>query len=310
MPSPADARAGGAPAAPVLAVVGDLVEDIVVWTSEPVRHGTDTAARVFRTRGGSAANVAALAAGEAGAPTRFLGCVGPDAAGDALVAALERAGVDARVQRRGTTGAVVVLIDPAGERTMFPDRGASAELAAVDPAWLDGVAWLHVPLYGFERDPARTAVLGLVAEARRRGLGLSVDASSTGLIAGLGADRVLALLRELGPQVLFANETEAAALGLADGGAPAAEAAATFVVKHGPEPTAVFERGELVLRVDVDPVEVVRDLTGAGDAFAAGFLAATLAGRGAREAVLAGHAVAARVIGVAGAGVGASVNPS
>lgn len=312
MPSPAEPPAqpvGAAaerPAAARLAVVGDLVEDIVVWTSEPVRHGTDTAARVFRTRGGSAANVAALAA-EAGTPTRFIGCVGPDAAGDALVAALGRAGVDVRVQRRGTTGAVVVLIDPDGERTMFPDRGASAELTAVEPAWLDGVAWLHVPLYGFERGPTRTAVLALIGQARRRGVGLSVDASSTGLIAGLGADRVLALLAELGPQVLFANETEAAVLGLADGGATAAAAAATVVVKHGPQPTAVFERGEPVCRVEVEPVDSVRDLTGAGDAFAAGFLAATLAGRGAREAVLEGHALAARVIGVAGAGDGASV---
>ena len=55
MPSPAEA--GG-----VLAVAGDLVEDIVVWAAEPLRAATDTSARVFRARGGSGANVAALAA--------------------------------------------------------------------------------------------------------------------------------------------------------------------------------------------------------------------------------------------------------
>ncbi|MGX5697681.1 carbohydrate kinase family protein [Agromyces soli] len=277
-----------------LAVVGDLVEDIVVWASEPVRRGTDTAARVFRTRGGSAANVAALAAPLVA--TRFIGAVGPDAAGDVLVAALESAGVEVRVQRRGTTGAVVVIVDPDGERTMFPDRGASALLESVDPAVLDGVAVLHVPSYGFEREPARGAVLALVAEARRRGAAVSIDASSTGLLASLGVERMLALFAGLDAEVLFANETEAELLGLADGGPAAAAAARTVVVKHGPEPTRVFERGRPIATVPVDPVPGARDLTGAGDAFAAGYLATAIAGGAAVDAVLAGHRAAARVI--------------
>ena len=60
MPSPADAPGGVDGGVGVLAVVGDLVEDIVVWADEPLRVATDTAARIFRARGGSAANVAAL----------------------------------------------------------------------------------------------------------------------------------------------------------------------------------------------------------------------------------------------------------
>ncbi|MFF2493153.1 carbohydrate kinase family protein [Agromyces sp. NPDC058064] len=298
MHSPAD-RATDAPAAPLLAVVGDLVEDIVVWASEPVRHGTDTAARVFRTRGGSAANVAALAARLVA--TRFIGCVGPDAAGDALVTALEGLGVEVRVQRRGTTGAVVLIVDPEGERTMFPDRGASALLEAVDAAWLDGVAWLHVPSYGFEREPARSAVLALVADARLLGSGVSIDASSTGLLHGLGVEQVLALYASLAPDVLFANETEAALLGLGTDERRTASVAATVVVKHGPLPTQLFEGGRLVATVPVDPVPGARDLTGAGDAFAAGFLAARLAGSGPVDAARRGHAEAARVITAPGA---------
>ena len=287
MPSPAEA--GG-----VLAVAGDLVEDVVVWASEPLRAATDTAARVFRARGGSGANVAALAAPLV--PTRFIGRVGADAAGAGLADDLAAAGVDVRVQRAGRTGTVVLLVDAEGERTMFPDRGASAELADVDPAWLDGVAWLHLPAYGLEREPMRSELARLAASARHRGAAVSMDASSTGLLAGLGVAYALDLIRAIAPDVLFANEDEASLLGIAGGGAVAASAAPTVVVKHGPLPTDVVEAGELVARVDVAPVPGIRDLTGAGDAFAAGFLAATLGGADAATACRAGHATAASVL--------------
>ena len=296
MPSPAEA--GAAPPG-VLAVVGDLVEDVVVWVDEPLRVATDTAARVFRARGGSGANVAALAAPLV--PTRFSGRVGADAAGEALVRELAAAGVDVRVQRGGRTGTVVLLVDADGERTMFPDRGASAALADVDPAWLDSVAWLHLPAYGLEREPMRGELVRLATAARQRGARVSVDASSTGLIAGLGVELALDLIRAIAPDVLFANEDEAALLGLAGGGAVAASAAPTVIVKHGPLPTVVIVDGAIAERVDVAPQADIRDLTGAGDAFAAGFLAATLRGSDTTAACLAGHASAASVLACPGA---------
>ncbi|WP_255368862.1 carbohydrate kinase family protein [Agromyces sp. CF514] len=278
----------------VLAVAGDLVEDIVVWASEPVHHATDTAARVHRARGGSAANVAALAA--ALVPTRFVGRVGADAAGDALEAALVASGVDVRVQRAGRTGTVVLLVDVDGERTMYPDRGASAELADVDPAWLDGVAWLHLPAYGFEREPMRGELARLAALAHAGGGAVSVDASSTGLLEGLGVGFALELIGGIRPDVLFANEGEAELLGLTGGGPAAASVAPTVVVKHGALPTDVIVGGRLAARIDVEPVTGIRDLTGAGDAFAAGFLAAMLRGADAAAAALAGHRAAASVL--------------
>ncbi|GAA2043404.1 hypothetical protein GCM10009819_32530 [Agromyces tropicus] len=283
----------------LLVVVGDLLEDIVVWATEPIRAATDSAAQVFRSRGGSAANVAAHAA--ALVPTRFIGRVGDDGAGLALASALEARGVDVRVQRQGRTGAVVLVVGPDGERTMFPDRAAAADLDAVEPAWLDGVAWLHVPSYAFEHEPMRSEVRRLVQLARTAGAAVSVDASSAGLIDGLGVERIRAWISALRPDVLFADETEARRLGVDAGGADASRIAGRVVVKHGPAPTEVFDGGELAAHVPVAPVAEVRDLTGAGDAFAAGWIAAALGGADVEGCCLAGHALAASVITVPGA---------
>ena len=114
----------------MLCAVGDLVEDIVVWLAGAPGEGTDTDARVFRRRGGSAANVAALCAAS-GTPARFVGHVGADDLGDRLLASSRASGVDvASCERGGRTGTIVVLVAPGGERTMLTDRGAALDLAA------------------------------------------------------------------------------------------------------------------------------------------------------------------------------------
>ncbi|WP_028921311.1 carbohydrate kinase family protein [Pseudonocardia acaciae] len=276
-----------------LAVLGDLVEDVVVWLRGPLRAGTDNPASVHRTRGGSAANVAMFAAPLVS--TRFIGRVGEDPLGCALVERLRASGVDVRVQRGGRTGSIVVLVHPDGERTMLPDRGASAELAPVPAGWLDGVRYLHVPGYAFAAEPAASSAYGLIKSAS---CAVTMDASSTALLDEYGPARFRELVADVRPAVLFANAAEARALRLGDHEPPAGT---LFVIKNGAGPTTVRGAGTPPIRVPVPTRGRARDTTGAGDAFAAGYLASAAGGADPRTAVEAGHRLAARVLDAPGA---------
>jgi sugar/nucleoside kinase (ribokinase family) len=288
----------------VLGVIGDVVQDVVVWQLEEIRPATDTKAEIVMTRGGSAANVAAFAAPRH--PTRFIGCVGDDLGGLVLTQELKQRGVDLRLQVRGTTGMIVVLIDQAGERVMFPSRGASLQLESVDPAWLDGLDILHVTAYSFDGGSTAETVRQAVREQHRRGGKVSLDVSSTGMIDHFGVISFLELMDDLRPDFISANRDEAHHLDLTSGDEPGPQLArfgdAILLARQGKAATNIFQAGRLAATVPVTPVDGVRDMTGAGDAFNAGFLTAYLTtGGNLVESCLAAHALAARVLRSPGA---------
>jgi sugar/nucleoside kinase (ribokinase family) len=274
----------------IVVTLGDLVDDIVVHLDGPVQLGSDTSSTIRRRGGGSAANFAGTVA-RLGHQARFLGQVGDDAIGTVLVDELAAAGVDTTaVQRGGMTGSIVVLVDDAGERHMLTDRGASVLLGHVEAAWLSGASVLHVPLYTFATPPLSRAASELVGIAHTLGVPVSVDLSSSALIDTLGTAAVADLLTTLDPAVVLANDDEARALG---GHLTDLAERTLVVVKAGADAARLLFPGRAPVKVPAITVGHVVDTTGAGDAFAAGFLTSNGWRDDPVHACLAGHAAAA-----------------
>jgi len=279
--------------AAVLCCMGDLVEDIVVWLSADIATATDTAASIRRRRGGSAANVA-MSAATTGAAVRFIGRVGDDAIGTALISEMATNGIDTRVQQRGRTGTIVVLVDVEGERSMLPDRAAATELTGVDSRDLDGVTWLHVPAYSLVVEPLAATSRLAIRQVQSTGGSVSIDVSSVAIISQMGEAGFSEMIADLAPDVVFCNADEGAALNVAESNGLLG--ARLTVVKAGAGDAVAYEMAEEVARAPATPMTGLRDTTGAGDAFAAGFITARMGSSDVAHALATGHEMAAQVL--------------
>jgi ribokinase len=244
----------------VICTLGDLLLDVIVRLDGPIAEDTDTYGRTRVGAGGQAANVAAWVVA-LGGRARFVGKRARDPAGLVVSRELAARGVElAGPEEETGTGTVVSLAAPDGSRTMLTDRGVAAELGPeeLDQAWFAGCEWLHVPGYSLVREPIRDAALAAARLAPR----VSVDLSSTAAIEAAGVAEFRRSLAELASRVVFANEAEAELVGTLD--------AETVAIKRGARGCIVRRQGRDE-ELPAVPAEAV-DSTGAGDAFAAGFL--------------------------------------
>lgn len=270
--------------------LGDLLLDVVVRLEEPHASDDDVPAEIALVPGGQAANVAAWVCW-LGAEARLIARRTDDAAGRMIAGDLTARGVELAgpVVAGERTGTVVALVAPDGTRTLASDRGASGTLGAddVDVSMVADADILHVAGYTLLRDAGAAAAVLLAEGARRYGARVTVDLSTAHGIAQLGREEMRRRVTAQAPDVVFANEAEAEAFGT--------PLDCVWVVKRGALGCTVLHDGER--RYPAIEVEHVVDTTGAGDAFAAGFVLE----RDLADAARRGQAAAARCVTLVGA---------
>ena len=155
-------------------------------------------------------------------------------------------------------------------RTMLTDRGDAPAFAAtaLDATWLEGIAWLHVSGYALADGLLRDTTVRAAAMAREAGAQISIDLASTRVIEQVGAPTVRGLLEQLHPPVIFATEVEKDSIAPPCAQWPSPET--TWVTKRGAAGCVVTRDGRS-RSYPALPARII-DPTGAGDAFAAGFL--------------------------------------
>ncbi|WP_417307487.1 carbohydrate kinase family protein [Devosia sp.] len=275
-------------------VIGDVMTDVIVQPEGPLVRGSDRRAAIASHPGGSGANQAMWLADKQ-VPVGFVARVGA-ADVTALAAHFAARGVTPlfAADRDAGSGVLVTIVDPDGERSFLTDRGANARLSDADlpETLLDGTRVVMVSGYALFEPGPRAAVQQLAQAAMRRAIPVMVDAASTGFLNEVGPERFLAWTD--GFHTLFANVEEAEALsGTAALNTQVTRLGASYrrvIIKRGAYGAALGGRDGVRCSLPA-PMATVVDTTGAGDAFAAGFLAAELGGM--IEDVTLGHGIAA-----------------
>ena len=252
---------------------------------------------VVEAPGGSAANtIAGLS--RLGARTGFIGVVGTDREGDFILDDLKKEGVDtAGIKRaKGTTGAIIGFVDRRGERALYayPGVNDTLEINKRHAAYVRSARYLH--LSSFVGDKSRRAQKMLLRELQEPRISFS-----PGMLYAKKFRSIKSIIK--GSSVVFLNREEIRLLtgrGYQDGAAELVGIGAHIVVVTlGSKGCYVADKEEVHL-VKAYPSKVV-DTTGAGDAFAAGFLYGLLEGRNIKLCAKIGNWVASRCIAKPGA---------
>ena len=246
--------------------------------------------------------IAAYSASMLGAPTHLVAGIGQDPSGDAIRGRLSAAGVTCHESSGGhlkptATAHITYYLDGHREFEFKVGNTAATAVLEADLASLpESAAWLHLSgsalLFG---EPLAASAMSALRRAREAGATVSVDPNVRAEALTPAAGAVLAEALTLA-QVIFPSTGEIEALGLSR--ADLAGRGATVCSTDGPHGARLETRaGTWVIPAESsDPV----DTDGAGDTFAGGYIAASMAGATPLEAARAGSRAAAQSIAVLG----------
>ena len=300
--------------APEVVTLGECLGSFVAWDAGPLAE-----ARGFtRHVAGAEANVA-VGLARLGHAIAYIGRVGGDGFGTAILRALRGEGVDVRhltiddsartgvmFRERRVLGAMDVVYHRAGSAgsRVAPEDVVSAVADGV----FEGIRWLHLTgITPALSDTARAATTRALEEGRRTGATVSLDVN---MRRRLWSDEQAApLLRDLASRVdvVFGSTDELALIAGADldsepeqlVAAVAATGPRTVVVKLGRD-GALGRDGETSTAQPGIAVTDVVDPVGAGDAFCAGFIAGRLDGVDLTTALRMGNACGALAVAASG----------
>ncbi len=255
--------------------------------------------------GGSVANTCAVAAA-LGARVAFLGKVADDAVGQTFRREIAGHGVHyptAALQASVPTARCLILVTPDGQRTMNTYLGAGGEfsLKDLDETVIAASAVTYLEGYLFDPPAAQAAFVEAAKMARAAGQKTALSLSDA-FCVDRHRDGFRRLIAE-GVDILFANEAEICSLyqrnDFADAAADVARDVKIAVLTRSEAGSVILQDGKQT-QVQAEPVKVV-DTTGAGDAYAAGFLTAYTKGESLHAAGVLGAKAAALAISRMGA---------
>ena len=221
--------------------------------------------------GGSAANaIAAIAM--LGGKAAFCSKIGRDEYGYLYEKETSTAGVDPKLKKsEHLTGHCIVLITPDAERTFVVHYGASTKLSKeeIDEEDIKASKIIHIDGYQLEDPNMKEVCIHAMQLAKKHGTKISLDLSDPGVVKR-NKEEFKKIIREY-VDIAFANEEEAKALtGKNTEQALDEIACDTVIIKLG-EKGSIIKTKEQKIKINAIKTNAI-DTTGAGDAYAAGFL--------------------------------------
>ena len=271
-------------------VVGGTNMDVVARTSAPLVAATSNPGHTRISPGGVGRNIAACL-GLLGAPVRLVSAVGDDAFGDEALRATASCDVDVSAVRRapGRTGTYTALLDSYGELV-----AAVSDMAIIDALELDALHLDDAALVVVDGNLAPAQVAKVQAAAAAADVPVAFEPVSVAKAGRLWAQiQGLFLVTpnsdEIGALVGRPHDPWGAVFDLYDRGVE------HVWMREGARGSYLCRRGARPVHLPAIPVDVV-DVTGAGDAMLAGWIAAWLLGADPVEAAREGHRAAAATI--------------